>query len=691
MGKIRYLQGMMAAAVFFAGCTSAPQKGDESKLTFANIKEVKIRDAFWTPKLKQWSSVTARDVLDKFEGRQYADSAQQRENNTFANFDDVAIGKRGTGHHAGLPWFDGLAYETIRGLADLLVQHPNSDLEARLDGYIDRIYDAQQADPDGYIDTWTELMEPTHRWGDNGGFLRFQHDVYNAGMLIEAGVHYYRATGKTRLLEVATRLANYLCQVMGPAPKRNIVPAHSGPEEAVMKLYWLYKEHPEAKEKLSVPAYPEEYYRLARFWIESRGVHCGFPLWGAWGNDASEKWIRDVKYKDAKFGADARPTWGDYAQDSIPVFRQQTIEGHAVRATLLATGIAAVAIESRDTPYVQTARRLWENMAGRRMFVTGGVGAVHNDEKFGPDYYLPVDAYLETCAAVGAGFFSQRMNELTADAKYMDELERVLYNNVLTGVSLSGTKYTYQNPLNSSTLQRWDWHPCPCCPPMFLKMMGALPGFIYAYDSRNIFVNLFIGSETHVPLGGMTVGIRQETRYPWEGTVSVQVDPEKEAEFAVQIRIPGWAHGVENPYGLYTSDLKGCPKLSVNGETVHIMPVHGYAVIQRRWKPGDRVELTLPMQPRLIRAHPAVDQLAGRVAIASGPLIYCLEGCDNNKMDQITVDAGAPLECFYDNTLLDGLNVIRSKGTAMLTAIPYYALGNRAAGKGYAVWIPVGP
>lgn len=672
---------------------SCKQENNETK-GFAPIGRVKITDSFWSPKFKQWSTVTANDVLDKFEGKHLESADDQQRNNSFANFDVIAEGKKGTGQHAGLPWFDGLLYETIRGLSDLLVINPDSKLENRIDGYIDQIYAAQQADPSGYINTYTDLIEPDHRWGDNGGFLRFQHDVYNAGMLIEAGVHYYQATGKVKLLEVATKMANNMCDLMGPAPKRNIVPAHSGPEEAVMKLYWLYKNNPDLKSKLQTPVNAVAYYDLVKFWIENRGNHCGFPLWLAWGNDDSEKWIKETKYKDPSFGKDARPTWGDYAQDSISVFEQKTIEGHAVRATLLATAIAAVAIENQSPKYIETANNLWDNMIGKRMFITGGVGAIHHDEKFGPDYFLPNGAYLETCAAVGAGFFSQRMNQLTGEGKYMDEFERVLYNNVLTGISLSGDEYTYQNPLNSHDHSRWEWHSCPCCPPMFLKIVSVLPEFIYAADKDNLYVNLYVGSETNIKYNNNnTVQISLETNYPWEGKTTIHINPEAEGEFTVKLRIPGWAQGTENPYDLYRSDLDSKVSLSINGTEEKVTIANGYTDVRRNWKKGDKIELNLPMQPRLITANEQVKDLENMTSIASGPIIYCLEAIDNTNLDDLQIASNKPLSLSYNKDLLNGVNTI--KGTALnknsqesnFTAIPYYATGNREK-SGYKVWLP---
>ncbi len=667
------------------------------------VYQVKIDDPFWSPKLALWSTKTVNDVFDKFEGKYQPEGkylekdfqALGKTRNAFLNFDLVAEGKRGIGKHDGPPWYDGLVYETIRGAADLLTQYPNPTLEKRIDGYIDRIAAAQASDPDGYINTYTQLMEPDHRWGFNGGVLRWQHDVYNAGMLVEAAVHYYKATGKTKLLHVAVKFANHMYDYMGPAPKRNVVPAHSGPEEALIKLYRLFKNEPALKQKMSVPVDADNYYALAKFWIEGRGNHVGLPLWNEWGNAEAEKWIKEANYADPKYGAYSRPTWGDYAQDSIPVLQQKTIEGHAVRATLLATGLTMAAIENNDPRYVETASALWDNMVGKRMFVTGGVGAIAHDEKFGLDYYLPNDAYLETCAAVGAGFFSQRMNQLTGKGKYMDEMERVLYNNVLTGISQSGDHYTYQNPLSAAHHHRWGWHDCPCCPPMFLKMVSAMPDFIYLYNAEEIYVNLFVGSEATINLtDAQEVVLKQNTHYPWQGKTLITVSPKRESEFSLRVRIPGWAVGEENPYGLYHSKVKANVELQVNGSPHEVSPVDGYVTIHRKWKQGDQVELTLPMEPRWVYAHESVEALKGMVALASGPLLYCLEENLNEGLDELNIDIEAPLAVRYDAKLLDGINRITGHGKlenakqVNYQAIPYYAVGNMQPGNSYKVWIP---
>lgn len=653
-------------------------------------QKVVINDAFWTPKLKQWAAKTSNDVLDKFEAKHKTNPEERLSENTFTNFDDVANGKAGTGKHAGLPWFDGLVYESIRGIGDLLKIYPDNSLKKRVDGYIDRIYAAQMADADGYINTWTQLIEPNHRWGDGGGFLRWQHDVYNAGMLVEAGVHYYKATGEIKLLKAAVKMANHLTKLIGPAPRRNIVPAHSGPEEALMKLYWLFKADPGLEQKIDLPVSENAYYDLAKFWVENRGNHSGYPHWMSWGNGASEKWIKDQKYQETG----KRPSWGDYAQDSISVFKQNTIEGHAVRATLFATGIAAIALENKSPEYLQTLQRLWTNMVGKKMFITGGIGAIHNDEKFGPDYFLPTDAYLETCAAVGAGFFHDRMFHLTHDAKYIDELERVLYNSLLTGISLSGDRYTYQNPLNAHGHERWEWHSCPCCPPMFLKMVSSLPEYIYSLDSRKLFVNLFVGSDASFKIDGNTVSLSQKNNYPWQGNISITVNPARNQTFPLLIRIPGWARGIENPFGLYKSNLNSGVVLKVNGKPSKIKLINGYAEVMRNWKKGDRVELLLPMQPRYVSANEAVKDLKGLSVIASGPFIYAIEAVDNAGVNKISFKTAIPLTSKFDSQLLKGVKVINASSNdkagkkVLFTAIPYYAIGNRKSSSGYKVWVP---
>jgi DUF1680 family protein len=595
-----------------------------------------------------------------------------------ANFDKIRDGKGG--EHGGPPWYDGLIYEMIRGSADFLAAQPDPKLEARLDGYIQRISDAAAKDPDGYLNTYTQLKEPTHRWGANGGNDLFQHDLYNDGALVDAAVHYYRATGKIELLQVATKLANYMADVMGPAPKQNIIPGHALGEEALVNLYRLFKEQPQLKSRLSVPVDEERYLALARFWIDARGHHEG------------------------------RTDFGAYDQDDVPVLQQEAIEGHAVRAVLLCCGMAAAG-EALDSPdYLNESLRLWNNMNSRRMYVTGGVGAESDHEKFGPNFYLPnKTAYAETCAAVASGFFDLSLNLTFADAKYGDALERELFNGALVGVGLKGDRYFYDNPLEvDSQHERWAWHGCPCCPPMFLKLMGGLPGYIYAQNSDAIYVNQFIGSRATISVNGAPVSVQQTTHYPWDGRVKFTIDPEKAEEFDMFIRIPAWCQGIPSTNDLYQivgRPAKGAVKILVNGKASgKLEMVDGYARLHRRWQAGDTVELNLDMPVREIRANTQVEADRDMVALTRGPIVYCAESLDNNVgAGHLVVSPETSFKAEYKPDLLGGAVVLWGKVRASyidkgkiklipeeLTAVPYYANANRGP-SAMQVWLPASP
>lgn len=652
--------------------------GSLHKLTPVPIEVVVIDDEFWAPKRQIWHQVTIRDCFTKFENYQTG---------TLNNFDRVRAGERG--NHAGDPWWDGLIYEMIRGSADSLRSHPDPALEKQLDGYIARIVAAAGVNPNGYINTYTQLVEPGHEWGLNGGFQLWQHEIYNLGALVDAGVHYYRATGKTSLLIAGVRIANYMCEFIGPPPKKNLVPCHSLPEEAMVRLYELFQEKPSLKNRLPLPVSESNYLQLAEFWIEDRGNNIGKPDWDK-DHKAAEEFVRNQEY------GDGRPSWGAYAQDDKPVFEQTDIHGHAVRATMLCTGIAAAARVNNDERYRQTAIRLWENMVYRRMHITGGVGAFADEERFGPDYTLPNNAYLETCAAVGASFFHHNMNMAFGHSRYVDELERSLYNGALAGVSLKGDTYFYENPLMADTSRaRWSWHNCPCCPPMFLKLMGALPSYIYATDDDSVYVNLFIGSRANVDVGGAKVSIRQTTRYPWDGKLQIAVNPCRPATFAMMVRIPAWCTGE-------TVRLNG--RRIATGERVR-----GYLRISRTWSPDDVIELDLPLPVRQVYANPLVQADIGRSAIMRGPLVYCIESVDNPGVPEFGLPQSSQLAASYAPEMLNGVVFVKAQGSvvdtsdnalyatnsqayrsraAVITAIPYYANANRGP-VDMAVWLPL--
>lgn len=639
---------------------------NSSQLTPVPIQSVTIKDSFWSPKRTVWQDVTIPDSFTKFENDR---------GGALNNFDRVRDGK--LDGHAGPPWYDGLIYEMIRGSADFLAARPDPALEARIDGYIARIAAAQAKDPDGYLNTWTQLQHPTQRWGLNGGNDGYQHEMYNVGALCEAGVHYYQATHKSSLLKVAVRLANYTCAQVGPAPKHELVPNHAIVEEAFADLYLFFREHPELKREMPIAVEENHYLDLAQYWIEARG----HPR------------------QDQK-------SYGSYNQDHKPFAEQTTIEGHAVRAALFCAAVARLAAINGRDDYREAAIRLWKNMSEKKSYITGGIGATSAGEAFGKDYFLPNDGYLETCGAVAAGFFDRNLNLLTGEAGYVDALERELYNGALTGVSLAGNSYTYVNPLRSAQgNSRWAWNGCPCCPPMFLKLMGAMPGYIYAQDKSGIYINLFVGSKATIQLGGRKVVLSQSTDYPWQGDVKIAVETSQAGEFDLNVRVPGWCRGQSSSEDLYQIEnhVADCAHFNVNGRPVdQVEIVRGYARMHRRWKSGDVVQLQLDMPVQRIKANSQVEADKNRVALMSGPIVYCFEGTDNGQAVQnLVIPPETEFKRKFEPDLLGGVTVLKATATGVfrtpsdhvvpepfqITAVPYYANANRGTCQ-MQVWMP---
>ena len=612
-------------------------------MTFAPIDSVVVEDGFWSPRFDLWRTKTLPDVLDKLDQRSHVVS----------NFVLAAAGARSG--HEGCYFFDGLQYEAIRGASDYLRRYPSDGLDRRLDGLIDKIVAAQR--PDGYLNTGVQIKHPVCRWGDSGGCLLDQHELYNAGCLIEAGVHHYRATGKAKLLAAALRFANCLCETIGPRPKRNLLPGHSLPEAALVDLARLCRDDDALAGKTGVPVRPDDYLRLVKFWFDNHGVHCGAPDFeklGLGGEDGALATVR--RMTKVTHDAGWRPCWGDYMMDRHPLADYRSIEGHAVRAVLLCDGLAAYSCETGDGDTAALARRFWESMIGRKLYITGGVGADPKFESFSPDWELPPDAYLETCAAIGNAFFSAHMAELTGDGRYMDEFERVIYNALLTAVGQDGVHYTYQNPLNTDEGARWDWHWCPCCPPMFLKLTGALPGYAYSTGEDGVSVNLFMGGSSRLKLSQGELTLRQKTAYPIDGRVEIVVNPAEPFRFVLRVRVPGWARGIENPFGLYHSEGVGPYRITVNDELFAAKLDRGYAVINREWRKDDRVILTMDVSPRLICADDRVAAVRGKVACARGPVVMAVEEKDDPTYNSFE------------------------------KAIPYWQVANRGA-CGHCVWI----
>jgi DUF1680 family protein len=668
--KILFVTVVFGALFCLADGLTKTAAQDYNQLKPVPIQAVTINDSFWSPKRKVWQEITIPDCFTKFENDR---------GGALNNFDRVRDGK--SDGHAGPPWYDGLIYEMICGSADFLAARSDAVLESRIDGYIARIAAAQSRDTNGYLNTWTQLEHPNQRWGLNGGNDGYQHEMYNVGALCEAAVHYYRATGKTSLLKVAVKLANYTCDQVGPSPKHELVPNHAIVEEAFANLYLFFRQHEDLKRDMPVAVDENRYLELAQYWVEARG---------------------HPRKDQASYGA--------YNQDHKPVFEQTTIEGHAVRAALLCAGVAAIAGVNGRNDYSEAAVRLFENMDEKKMYITGGIGATSEGEAFGKDYFLPNDGYLETCGAVGAALFARNLNLLTGEARYVDTLERELYNGALAGVSVAGNTYNYVNPLEAPNgNSRWSWHGCPCCPPMFLKLMGAMPGFIYAQGQSGIYVNLFVGSEARIQLAGQKVLVKQTTDYPWQGEANITVVPAKAGEFDLNIRIPSWCQGSVLPEDLYQPDnlkSQGAARLKVNGKPIEkIEIVRGYARLHRRWKSGDVVQLNLDMPVQQVRANARVEADKGRVVLTRGPLVYCFEGADNGAAVQnLVIPPATEFTPEYRSNLLGGVTVVTATATAVfrtpvdhvssvpfkITAIPYYANANRGTCQ-MRTWMPQEP
>jgi len=445
------------------------------------------------------------------------------------------------------------------------------------------------------------------------------------------------------------------------------------------------------------------YLDLARFFIDERGTQPHY-----YDIEARERGEDPASWRLGRY---------DYNQSHLPVREQSTAEGHAVRAMYLFSGMADVFAETGDETLLAACRRLWENVTCRRMYVTAGIGSSANGERFTYDYDLPNDlAYAETCAAIGLVFWAQRMLQLEADARYADVMERALYNGALSGISLDGKRFFYANPLevdpvamehrsdlyrsSAVTPVRQEWFGCACCPPNVARLLASLGAYAYSVDEAApaAYVHLYVGGRASLSFGGQAVELEQTTRYPWEGQVSITVQMEAEAPFALALRVPGWSRGAS---------------LAVNGQAMDVAPImrQGYAWIERTWRPGDVVTLELPMPVERVEAHPAVHEDAGRVALQRGPVVYCLEEADNGPhLRDVALPHDAPLEATYDPDLLGGVVVIRGPGwrrdpTAWgdalyrpagsprqemtITAIPYYAWANRTPGE-MLVWIREG-
>lgn len=617
---------------------------------------VRLTGGFWQQRQEVNRTVTIPFALKQCE-----------ESNRLKNFDLAAetLRRRAAGevHFQNTPltiftFDDTDAYKSIEAASYSLSVHPDATLEKTLDAWIARIAAAQE--PDGYLYTFRTMHpdSPAHKWV---GVKRWEtdpelsHELYCAGHLYEAGVAHFQATGKRTLLDVCLKNAELLWHDFGDQRLR-LAPGHQIVELGLVKLYRVTGD--------------ARWLKLAQIFLDNRG-----------------------------------PGGPDYNQRHLLVVDQTTAVGHAVRANYMYSGMADVAALTGDQRYFTAINRIWENVAGRKLYLTGGVGARAKGEAYGADYELPNDAYNETCAAVALMMWNHRMFLLTGDAKYMDVFERTAYNGFLSGVSESGDRFFYPNPLeydgeaknNSGYAGRVPWFGCACCPPNLMRTLAALTGYFYAVRDDSLYLNLYGESTGTVKIADTNVTIAQATDYPWQGRVAVSVSPAHPARFVLRIRIPEWAQGRPVPSDLYRyAETEPAANWTVKVAGTDLKPEldHGYAVIAREWHAGDVVELTLPLVPHRVLGNEHVAAIRGRMAYERGPVVYCVEDLDRALgLDTLTVSPSANISVEWRPKLLGGVTVLTLDGAKSgdrhlgpVTAIPYFAWDNRGLAP-MAVWL----
>lgn len=610
MKRIKQLTLLLIASAGLVGCSAVRQDAPFQKNEPVDFSQVKITDSFWLPRIDKHAEVTLPACI-----RQCEVETQRVKNFAIA-------GGLEPGEFKGLVYDDSDLYKMIEGCSYSLMNHPNPGLEKKLDEIIGKIAAAQQKD--GYLMTYFILGDLSRRWTNMD-----KHEMYCCGHLIEAAVAYYNATGKRSLLDVAIKYADHIDNTFGEG-KKTWVPGHQEIELALVKLYRVTKD--------------ERYLKLSHWLLEQRGR--GLGDWQA----------------------------KDYYQDLKPVSRLSKISGHAVRAMYMFTGMADLASITKDTSYVHALDRLWDDVVHTKMYATGGIGSSRKNEGFTDDYDLPnAEAYCETCASVGMVFWNQRMNMLKGDGKYVDILEKAMYNGALAGISLSADRFFYVNPLESDgTHHRQPWYGTACCPSQISRFLPSVGNYVYATSPGALWVNLYMGSETAMTIDNVPVSVRQTTRYPWEGKVRLSVHPKRKAKFTVKLRLPDWC-------AKYT--------LAVNGKEYEAPEELQYLAIDRVWEPGDEITFDMDMPVEVVAADPRVKANAGKRALQRGPLVYCMEETDNRKYDEATLSASMNYMTAFEPGLLGGVVTITAvNGDDLYKFVPYYAWDNREPGK-MKVWV----
>ena len=610
---------------------------------------VKVSDAFWGQRLQASRDVTIPLAFSKCE-----------ETGRYENFvkaanpsDEYEVG--------GLAFDDTDVYKTIEGASYLLQTYPDKKLMKYIDSVLVIVAAAQE--PDGYLYT-SRTMNPKHphEWA---GTKRWElvedlsHEFYNLGHMVEGAVAHYQATGKRNFLDIAIRYADCVVREIGEGADQVVrVPGHQIAEMALARLYLVTGD--------------KKYLDQAKFFLDKRGY---------------------------------TSRTDEYSQAHKPVLEQDEAVGHAVRATYMYSGMADVAALTGDKGYIDAIDRIWENIVGKKMYITGGIGSTSSGEAFGKNYELPnMSAYCETCAAIGNVYVNHRLFLLHGHGKYYDVLERTLYNGLISGVSLEGNGFFYPNPLESmGQHQRQAWFGCACCPSNICRFIPSLPGYVYAVKNNDVYVNLFMSNTSNLKVNGKKVELEQTTNYPWNGDITIGVKKNSAGKFNLKVRIPGWVRNQVVPSDLYTysDNVRLGYSVKVNGEEVKSELKDGYFCIDRKWKKGDKVEVHFDMEPRTVRANDKVAADKGRVAVERGPVVYCAEWPDNN-FDVLSayMNQNPKFEVEFQKDMLYGINTLKTDAQVLeygkdgrlttkdvkMTMIPYYAWAHRGRGN-MSVWI----
>ena len=649
---------LLALAVAVCLGAGAQTKGSHGyPITPVPFTKVKVTDSFWGQRLKASRDVTIPLAFSKCE-----------ETGRYTNFEKAA-NPSDSYEVKGYSFDDTDVYKTIEGASYSLQTYPNKKLVHYIDSVLDIVAKAQEKD--GYLYT-SRTMNPKHphEWAGDKRWSKVEdlsHEFYNLGHMVEGAVAHFQATGSRKFLDIACRYADCVCREIGTKPGQVcVVPGHQIAEMALCKLYVLTGE--------------QRYLDQAKFFLDYRGK-------------------TTIKT--------------EYSQSHKPVVEQDEAVGHAVRAAYMYAGMADVAALTGDKSYINAIDNIWNNIVEKKLYITGGIGATNNGEAFGKNYELPnMSAYCETCAAIGNVYVNYRLFLLHGESKYYDVLERSLYNGLISGVSLDGGGFFYPNPLESmGQHQRQPWFGCACCPSNIARFIPSLPGYVYAVNKRDVYVNLFMSNTSQLSVAGKGITLEQQTQYPWDGDIAIKVAANKAGQWAMKVRIPGWVRNEVVPSNLYefTDNLRPQYNITVNGNAVNgKLTDDGYFTIDRKWKKGDVVRVHFDMDPRTVRANNNVEADRGFVAIERGPIVYCAEWPDNdfdimgalvNQSPKMTVEDGTlhakdkKVADYYikviktDAQLLsfDKQGRLNTKDVK-LSLIPYYAWCHRGSGK-MRVWL----